>query len=65
MAPVARVEGPLGVQLTKQLMRAAVTNGPAAGWASSDQQHHVFGSKDAAEGAAAFLDKREPKFTGR
>ncbi|HEY4928242.1 MAG TPA: enoyl-CoA hydratase-related protein [Acidimicrobiales bacterium] len=65
LAGEVAANGPLGVQLTKQLMRAAVAIGPAAGWASSDQQHHVFGSKDAAEGAAAFLDKREPKFTGR
>jgi enoyl-CoA hydratase/carnithine racemase len=45
-------------------MRAAVTEGPAAGRATQDQMAAVFESADAREGAAAFMEKRPPNFIG-
>src|SRR5262249_1527314 len=57
--------GPLGVALTKRLMRAAVQRGPEHGRATAEEAGAVFGSDDAKEGAAAFMEKRAPKFTGR
>jgi enoyl-CoA hydratase/carnithine racemase len=56
--------GPLGTQPAKALMRAAVTEGPAAGRATQDQMAAVFESADAREGAAAFMEKRPPNFIG-
>jgi enoyl-CoA hydratase len=57
--------GPLGVALTKRLMRAAVQRGPEHARATTEEAAAVFGSADAKEGAAAFIEKRPPKFTGR
>ncbi len=57
--------GPLGVQLTKRLLRAAVAQGPAAGMATPAEQAAIFASADASEGSQAFLEKRDPVWTGR
>ena len=57
--------GPLGVRLTKRLMRSAVQRGPEHGIATTEETAAVFGSADAREGAAAFVEKRTPHFTGR
>ena len=57
--------GPLGLQATKQLVRLAI-RGPAeyaATW--TEWQAKVFGSDDAREGAAAFIEKRDPVWKGR
>ena len=56
---------PLGVALTKKLMRAAVQQGPERGRATAEETAAVFGSADAKEGAAAFIEKRPPRFEGR
>ena len=65
LAAEVAANGPLGVQLTKQLMRDAVRLGPEAGLASPEQEARIFRSEDAKEGAAAFLEKRSAAFTGR
>lgn len=57
--------GPLGLQATKELIRLAVTDAAAA-WTKQDEwQPKVFGSADAKEGATAFIEKRDPQWTGR
>ena len=65
LATEIAANGPLGVQLTKRLMRGAVNQGAAAGRATPEQVAVVFGSADAVEGATAFVEKRPPNFTGR
>jgi len=55
--------GPLGVQLTKKLMRQGVA-APGAK-ATPEEIQSIFGSDDAREGALAFMEKREPNWTGR
>jgi len=57
--------GPLGLQATKQLVRLAI-QGPAEYAAiRGEWQAKVFGSDDAREGAAAFIEKRDPVWKGR
>lgn len=50
--------GPLGVAMTKKLMRKCRWPGPA-------EVEAVFGSADALEGARAFAERRQPMWTGR
>jgi enoyl-CoA hydratase len=64
LASEVAANGPLGVQLTKRLMRDAVTIGPASGMATPEESRAVFSSQDAREGAQAFMEKRAPAFTG-
>ncbi len=65
LADEVAANGPLAVQLTKALMRAAVTDTPNGGRATPEQMAAVFQSDDAREGAGAFMEKRSPNFTGR
>lgn len=65
LADEVAANGPLAVQLTKRLMRAAVTGTADAGMATPDESTSVFTSEDAREGAAAFMEKRAAVFTGR
>jgi enoyl-CoA hydratase len=64
LAEEIAANGPIAVQVTKRLMRAAVANGPAAGRAGPADIDAVFKSADAREGATAFVEKRPPSFTG-
>jgi enoyl-CoA hydratase len=65
LAAEVAANGPLGVQLTKRLMRRAVDQGADTGRATSEENASIFGSEDAQEGATAFMEKRDPVFKGR
>ena len=56
--------GPLAVQATKQMVRAAVADYAGAMALQDEWQPKVFGSNDAREGATAFIEKRDPVWTG-
>jgi len=58
--------GPLGVAVTKKLMRTTYARGIEAAYEVSAQEHDkVFKSEDALEGATAFAQKRAPQWKGR
>lgn len=58
--------GPLGVAVTKKLMRTVVQNGIDAARERAGENHElVFKSQDAIEGARAFAEKRAPQWTGK
>jgi enoyl-CoA hydratase/carnithine racemase len=58
--------GPLAVEVTKRLMRAAWSTSAEEAWKLQDQLHSVvFESQDAKEGALAFLEKRPLQWKGR
>ena len=58
--------GPLAVQAAKELVILANDAGKEAAWKRQEVlAPTVFGSEDAKEGARAFIEKREPKWTGR
>jgi enoyl-CoA hydratase len=56
--------GPLALQATKQMVRAAVVDYGKAQQLQGEWQPKVFGSNDAREGATAFIEKRDPVWTG-
>jgi enoyl-CoA hydratase len=56
---------PLGLAITKKVLRRAVEEDPHSGRATTEETAAVFGSEDAKEGAAAFIEKREPNWQGR
>jgi enoyl-CoA hydratase/carnithine racemase len=57
--------GPLGVAVTKKLMRTVTQHGvDAAHQVATDSHDLVFKSHDAIEGARAFAEKRAPQWTG-
>ncbi len=65
LAAEVAANGPLGVQLTKRLMRRAADQGSDLGRATPEENSALFGSEDAREGAAAFMEKRDPVYRGR
>jgi enoyl-CoA hydratase len=56
--------GPLGVRAAKELIRAACADPEQAQARSEQWRTVVFASDDAREGAAAFLEKRPPVWSG-
>jgi enoyl-CoA hydratase len=66
LAESIAANGPLGVQATKRLVRAAAALPPEEVWAlQGELSPGVFGSEDAKEGATAFIEKRDPVWRGR
>ncbi len=57
--------GPLGLQATKELVRLAIRGPAEVAAVQAEWQAKVFGSEDAREGAAAFIEKRDPVWKGR
>ena len=56
--------GPLALQATKELVRLAVTDEAAAREKQNEWTQKVFNSADSKEGATAFIEKRDPVWTG-
>jgi enoyl-CoA hydratase/carnithine racemase len=56
--------GPLAVRATKEMVRAASTDLARAHRLAAEWQPKVFGSEDAKEGAAAFIERRDPVWRG-
>ncbi len=56
--------GPLALRATKELVRLAVTDAAAARARQAEWMPKIFGSEDAREGAAAFVEKRRPVWRG-
>jgi enoyl-CoA hydratase/carnithine racemase len=56
--------GPLALAATKELVRLAATDAPGAQKKMAEWQPKVFNSADAIEGATAFIEKRDPVWTG-
>ena len=65
LAATIAANGPLGIRMTKELVRRAVLDDPKRGWATPEELAAVFESEDAKEGAQAFIEKRAPNWTGR
>ena len=66
LAEAVAANGPLGVSVTKRLVKAAAVEPAATVWALQDQlQPSVFESLDAKEGATAFVERRAPVWQGR
>jgi enoyl-CoA hydratase/carnithine racemase len=57
--------GPLALRATKELVRTASTDLAKAQELQATWQPRVFGSADAREGATAFIERRDPVWTGR
>jgi enoyl-CoA hydratase/carnithine racemase len=57
--------GPLALRATKEIVRTASTDLARAQELQATWQPRVFGSADAREGATAFIERRDPVWTGR
>ena len=57
--------GPLALRATKELVRTANTDLAKAQELQAKLQPEVFGSADAREGSTAFIERRDPVWTGR
>ena len=56
--------GPLALAATKKILRSAITDADKARQLFAEWQPKVFSSNDAKEGSLAFVEKRDPKWTG-
>jgi len=65
MAEKIAANAPLGLAITKELIRRSVEQDPTLGRATPAESAVVFGSDDAKEGATAFIEKRPPNWQGR
>jgi enoyl-CoA hydratase/carnithine racemase len=66
LAGAIAASAPLAVRMTKQTLYQALGWDPRAGaMTEAFAQAHTLASADAAEGIAALLEKREPRFVGR
>ena len=57
--------GPLAISVTKRLVRSAIADVAATWELQTELMPVVFESADAKEGATAFIEKRDPVWTGR
>ena len=57
--------GPLALQATKEIVRLAAVDAAKAREKQSEWQPKVFNSADAKEGATAFVEKRDPVWSGQ
>jgi enoyl-CoA hydratase len=66
LASRVSVNGPLAVMASKRIMRTSFDVGRDAAYELQEElRHGVFGSEDAKEGAAAFVERRSPVWKGR
>ena len=66
LAATIAANGPLAVEVTRQIARSARDWSSEEGWQKQDElMAPVFTSEDAIEGATAFAEKRDPVWKGR